>query len=239
MGQAASSADTTSAKCTPWDPAIPEQSFQNLPDPRNIGIIVLLHKTAFSSTFFYSSETARGDHRQHTEAGPVKTREVGRSVPSPGRRLTEHLPADLLRRGAPTYCTGRALRCRPPRGAPASCHMGKPVPRPHPPALPLPRRPPVSSESGPQSQAGEPSLGPTILTWSQQTVGPAWDARWPRMKRTRGNILRKHATPKPPVMAAAIHAAHATHATHLRHHATRRKPRAATRGAERALERGC
>lgn len=230
MGQAASSAGTTSANCTPWDPAIPEQSFQNLPDPRNIGIIVLLHRPAFSPTFFYSSETARGDHRQHTEAG--------RSVPSPGRRLAEHLPADLLRRGAPTYCRGRALRCRPPRGAPVLVTWGSQSRDPIPGAA-LPRRPPVSSESGPQSRAGDPSRGPTTLTWSQQTAGPAWDPRWPRMKRTRGSILRKHATPKPPVMAAAIHAAHATHATLLRHHATRRQPLAATRGAQRALECGC
>lgn len=94
--------------------------------------------------------------------------------------------------GGTQHCRGRALSCGPPRGAPASCHMGKPVPRPHPPALPVPRRPQVSSESGPQSRAGDPSRGPTTLTWSQQTAGPAWDPRWPRMKRTRGSILRKH-----------------------------------------------
>lgn len=70
--------------------------------------------------------------------------------------------------------------------------MGKPVPRPHPPALSSPRRPQVSSEPGPQSRAGDPSRGPTTLTWSQQTAGRAWDPRWPRMKPTRGSVLRIH-----------------------------------------------
>lgn len=111
-------AETTSANCTPWDPAIPDQSFQNLPDPRNIGIIVLLHKIASSSMFFYSLESTLGDHRQDTDAGPAKTREVGRSVPSPGRRLTEQLPADLQRRGHPPTVAGvRSAAGGPPRGA--------------------------------------------------------------------------------------------------------------------------
>lgn len=101
-------AEMTAANCTPWEPAIPEQSFQNLPDPRNIGIIALLHKIAFSSMFFYSSETTVRDHRQDAEAGPVKTHEVERRVPSPGRRLTEQRPADLLRRGHPPTGGARA-----------------------------------------------------------------------------------------------------------------------------------
>lgn len=98
-------AETTSADCTPGDPAIPQQSFQNLPDPRNIGIIVLLHKIAFSSMFFYSAGTTPGDHGQDTEAGAVKPREAGRSVPSwkAAHRAAPRRPAA---QGAPSTAEG-------------------------------------------------------------------------------------------------------------------------------------